>query len=90
MLQPTPMQMTTLYVLREDAPAAALALAHTSAFEPVVSEVSPEMLPELPGAVFRERLHSASNRLEKLLCLCCIDFSRFAAPPAQAPRYASG
>lgn len=83
MLQPTPMQMTTLYVLREDAPRAALALAQTSSFEPVIGEIGPE-LPELPGETFRERFHSAHARLEKILGLCHIDFSAFAIPPAKA------
>jgi V/A-type H+-transporting ATPase subunit I len=78
------MQFATLYVLREDAPRAALALAHTSAFEPSVSEIPADVLPELPGTAFRERFHSASSRLEKILGLCRIDFSTFATPPAQA------
>ncbi len=84
MLQPAPMQFATLYVLREDAPAAALALAQTSAFEPAISNVAAEVLPEFPGTTFRERFHSASSRMEKLLTLCDLDFSALAAPAAQA------
>lgn len=84
MLQPTPMQFATLYVLREDVPSAALALARTGAFEPAISEVAGDILPELPGTVLRERFHSASIRAEKLLALYSIDFSALAAPPAQA------
>ncbi|HEU0186767.1 MAG TPA: V-type ATPase 116kDa subunit family protein, partial [Gallionellaceae bacterium] len=79
MLQPAPMQFASLYVLREDAHRAALALAQTASFEPVISQ--PEELPELPGATFRERYHSAHSRLHKLLPLCELELHRL--PPAK-------
>src|SRR3989339_1242279 len=84
MLLPTPMQFATLYVLREDASEAALALAQTSAFEPAINKISDDVLPELPGEVFRERFRSASNRLGKLLELYAIDFNQFYEKPAPA------
>jgi len=46
------MQFATLYVLREDASEAALALAQTSAFEPAINEISDDVLPELPAKYF--------------------------------------
>lgn len=78
------MQFATLYVLREDVPLAALALARASTFEPAISDVASEDLPELPGTVLRERFHSASIRVEKLLALYNIDFATLAAPLVQA------
>ncbi len=84
MLQPAPMQFATLYVLREDAHMAALALAQTSSFEPVINNIAADALPEFPATSFRERFHSASNRMEKLLALCDLDCSISAAPAAHA------
>lgn len=84
MLQPTPMQLVTLYVMREDAHLAALALAQASTFEPSVNLFSADVLPDLPGTAFRERFHTAHSRLEKILDLFSINFSEFDTPPPQA------
>src|SRR5512147_1658888 len=73
MLLPAPMQFASLYVLREDAHRAALALAQTASFEPVISKIGAEEMQELPGTAFRERYHSAHSRLVKLLSMCELD-----------------
>ncbi|HMA11432.1 MAG TPA: hypothetical protein VKO83_06065, partial [Steroidobacteraceae bacterium] len=81
MLLPAPMQFASLYVLREDAHRAALALAQTASFEPVISKIGAEEMQELPGAAFRERYHSAHSRLVKLLSMCELDLP---SPPTIA------
>jgi V/A-type H+-transporting ATPase subunit I len=69
-LMPEPMQFATLFIAREDAAAAALALAQSGAFAPQASEISADTLPEFPGERFHELYESARNRLEKLLAHC--------------------
>ncbi len=83
MLWPAAMHYATLFVVREDSAAAALALAASGAFAPDVCEIEGERLPELPGETFRERFHSARTRLEKLLAYCGLDLATLTPP---APR----
>ena len=73
MLTPEPMQFATLFVLREDTAAAALALAQSGAFAPTTSELSADQLPELPAEPFSQRYQRARARLEKLLASCPFD-----------------
>jgi V/A-type H+-transporting ATPase subunit I len=65
--KPLPMQRVTLQVLREDAPGAALVLAHCGVFNPDVVAGLEEELPELPGTHYRELCRSAQTRLDKIL-----------------------
>jgi V/A-type H+-transporting ATPase subunit I len=80
MLRPEAMQFATLYLLREDAPAAAHALAQSGAFVPEDAAAAQGTLPDLPGARFREIYHSARTRLEKLLTYCNLNFAQLAPP----------
>lgn len=64
------MQHLTLHVLTEDVPAAALVLAELGVFNPETAQVFRDSLPELPGERYRELVHSARSRLEKILTHC--------------------
>jgi V/A-type H+-transporting ATPase subunit I len=59
------MQRTTVYLLREEAPLAALAFGCCAAFEPEQSD-DVESISESFGSRFRELHDSASNRLAKI------------------------
>lgn len=83
MLTTEPMQFATLFVLREDAAAAALALAQSGAFAPETGEASSAQLPEAPAERFSEVYQSARTRLEKLAASCPRDFFRGAPPPVR-------
>lgn len=84
MLKPEAMQFATLYLLREDASAAALALAQSGAFALEEAATPQDALPDLPGTRFRELYRSAHTRLEKLLGYCNLNLAEL-APPALKP-----
>lgn len=87
LLTPEPMQFATLFVLREDTAAAALALAQSGAFAPETSDISADQLPDSPVERFSERYQSARTRLEKLAAFCPRDFFQ-ATPSARVVREA--
>jgi V/A-type H+-transporting ATPase subunit I len=68
MFTPLPMQYVTVYLIREEGPAAALALAECGVFSPEYEEWSHnDQLPEHPGASYRELFQKAQRRLDKIL-----------------------
>lgn len=64
------MQHASLWLVREDAPAASLALAESGAFNPESSEGLRLELPEVPEQHFRETYLAARSRLDKILEHC--------------------
>ncbi len=69
MFRPMPMQRIALFVLREDAPAAAVVLATRGTFNPEIDE-APAQLAELPGERFHELYRIARGHLDKILAHC--------------------
>ena len=67
MFTPLPMRHATLYLLREEAPAAALILAEQGVFAPLQEAVTADTLPEQPGNRFNALYVSAARRLDKIL-----------------------
>jgi len=67
MLKPLPMQHVTLYMLREEAAAAALLLAGEGVFAPRQEEVTDDALPESPAIRYRDLFAAATRRLDKIL-----------------------
>ncbi len=67
MFTPLPMLRITLSLLKEDAPEVALVLANHGGFNPEISEVTPEQLPELPGEDFRQAQGEGQAHLDKIL-----------------------
>jgi len=67
MFTPVPMLRVDLRLLTDDAPRGALALAVCAEFDPEVSEVPADQLPELPGESYRLVHGEAQGRLEKIL-----------------------
>jgi V/A-type H+/Na+-transporting ATPase subunit I len=67
MFTPVPMLRVDLRLLTDDAPRGALALAVCAQFDPEVSEVPPDQLPELPGEAYRLVYAEAQARLDKIL-----------------------
>jgi V/A-type H+-transporting ATPase subunit I len=67
MFTPLAMSHVTLYLLREEAPAAALILARLGVFAPEQDVVPAEALPEQPGTRFNALYVSATRRLDKIL-----------------------
>ncbi len=66
MFTPLPMQRVTLSLLRDDAPEAALLLANHGGFNPELSEVAPEQLPELLGETYRQAHGEGQAHLDKI------------------------
>ncbi|HEY5994404.1 MAG TPA: V-type ATPase 116kDa subunit family protein [Gallionellaceae bacterium] len=66
MFTPLPMQRVTLSLLKDDAPQAALVLAMHGAFNPEISEATPEQLPELPGQAYRRTHGEGQAQLDKI------------------------
>ena len=67
MFTPVPMLRVDLHLLTDDAPRGALALAVCAQFDPEVSEVPLDQLPELPGEAYRLIYSEAQARLDKIL-----------------------
>lgn len=67
MFTPLPMRHVTLYLMREDAPTAALILAEQGVFAPHQEAVDADELPEQPGTRFSVLYGSAARRLDKIL-----------------------
>ncbi len=67
MFTPLSMRHVTLYLMREEAPAAALILAEQGVFAPHQEDVADDALPEQPGTGFSELYVSAARRLDKIL-----------------------
>jgi V/A-type H+-transporting ATPase subunit I len=78
------MQLATLFVLREDTAAAALALAQSGAFAPETSDIAGDDLPEMPVERYHELYQSAHARLEKLAAACPRDLLPGTPQPLQA------
>jgi V/A-type H+/Na+-transporting ATPase subunit I len=66
MFTPVPMQRVELSLLKDDAAAAALLLAHHGAFNPETSGFTAEQLPEQPGEVYRKAYDQGRAHLEKI------------------------
>jgi V/A-type H+/Na+-transporting ATPase subunit I len=66
MFTPLPMQRVTLYVVKEEAPHAALALAEGELFAPEPSPAEGEALPEHPAAHYQALFLSARMRFQKI------------------------
>lgn len=73
MLKPLPMQFVTLYMLREEAAAAALILAEAGVFAPRQEAVGGDALAEAPAVRYRGLYASATRRLEKILTFSGLD-----------------
>ena len=67
MLTPIPMQHVTLFLVQDDAPAGAMALAECGTFDPRSDALPGDPLPERSGERFRNLFRSAQLRLEKIL-----------------------
>lgn len=67
MFKPLPMQRIELSLLKDDAPHMALLLAEHGCFNPEISEISPEQLPDLPGEAYRRSHDASRSRLDKIL-----------------------
>lgn len=67
MFKPLAMQRVTLYLLRDDAAAAALVMAECGIFEPQHEEPKEEPMPERAGPHYKELFRSAEQRLSKIL-----------------------
>lgn len=67
MFTPLSMRHVTLYLMREEAPAAALTLAEQGVFAPRQEDVADDALPEQPGTRFSGLYASAARRLDKIL-----------------------
>jgi V/A-type H+-transporting ATPase subunit I len=81
MFTPVPMSRVTLYLLDEDGPTAAVALAESGAFDPVTAPAGEEALPEAAGREYRELYNEARRRLDRLAGTLRLDL-----PPApEAP-----
>ncbi|MBI2312120.1 MAG: hypothetical protein HYU77_06440 [Betaproteobacteria bacterium] len=70
MFRPLAMQHAALWLVRESAPAAALALAECGVFNPDTSEQFKYDLPDLPEQHYREAFLAARNRMDKILAQC--------------------
>lgn len=70
MFRPLPMQHASLWLVREAAPAAALALAECGIFNPEAEEQLKYELPDLPEQHYRETYLAARSRLDKILAQC--------------------
>jgi V/A-type H+-transporting ATPase subunit I len=66
-LRPQRMKRVQLGLLKDDAPRAALLLAHYGSFAPELTEIVPASLPELPGEGYRRTCQAARTRLERIL-----------------------
>lgn len=66
MFRPERMQRVSLWLVREDAPAAALALAESGAFNADAGDRFRIELPDLDEHRYREIFFEAKNRLDKL------------------------
>ena len=67
MFTPLTMRHVTLYLMREEAPAAALILAEQGVFAPHQEAAADDALPEQPGTRFSGLYVSAARRLDKIL-----------------------
>ena len=67
MFTPLSMRHVTLYLMREEAPAAALTLAQQGVFAPYRESVASDELPEQPGTRYSGLYVSAARRLDKIL-----------------------
>jgi V/A-type H+/Na+-transporting ATPase subunit I len=67
MFKPLPMQRIELSLLKDDAPHMALLLAEYGCFNPEISEISPQQLPDLPGEAYRRSHDASRSRLDKIL-----------------------
>ena len=67
MFTPLSMRHVTLYLMREEASAAAMTLAEQGVFAPHQEAVADDALPEQPGTRFSGLYVSAARRLDKIL-----------------------
>lgn len=67
MFKPLPMQRIELSLLKDDAPRMALLLAECGCFNPEVSEIPAEQLPDVPGEAYRRSHDASRSRLDKIL-----------------------
>ncbi len=81
MFKPLPVQRIALQCLREDAALAALVLADAGVFNPEMTKVHAEQLPEFPGEAYRELYRNARARLDKILSHCSVQFPVATLPP---------
>ncbi len=70
MFRPLAMQHASLWLVRESAPAAALALAECGVFNPDNAEQFKYELPDLPEQHYREAFLGARGRMDKILAQC--------------------
>ncbi|MCU0898437.1 MAG: hypothetical protein MUC55_13195 [Burkholderiales bacterium] len=70
MLRPLAMQHVSLWLVREDAPAASLALAELGTFCPDAAEGLKLDLPDVSEARYRDVYLSARSRLDRILAHC--------------------
>ncbi|MFZ5555737.1 MAG: V-type ATP synthase subunit I, partial [Pseudomonadota bacterium] len=70
MFRPLPMQHVSLWLTREDAPAASLALAECGAFNPDTAERYRAELPDVSEQRYRDAYLSARSRLDRILAHC--------------------
>ncbi|MHB8252851.1 MAG: V-type ATP synthase subunit I [Acidiferrobacter sp.] len=72
MLTPPPMRRVMLQILTKDAPEAALILAEAGVFSPETDRVLEPLLPEWPGAHYRELYRAARARFDKIASYCVL------------------
>ena len=77
MLRPLAMQHVSLWLVREDASAASIALAESGVFNPDAADGFRLQLPDVAEQRFREVYLAARSRLDKILA----HFGRAALPP---------
>jgi V/A-type H+-transporting ATPase subunit I len=70
MLKPLPMRQVSLWLVREDAPAASLALAELGTFRPDLEASAALESPDAAEKRYREAYLSARSRLERICALC--------------------
>jgi V/A-type H+-transporting ATPase subunit I len=79
MLKPLPMRQVSLWLVREDAPAASLALAELGTFCPDLEASAALEAPDMAEKRYREAYLSARSRLDRIGALC------EAVPEARVP-----
>jgi len=67
MFTPLTMRHVSLLVVREQAAEAALTLARLGVFQPQVSDISVDELPELPARDYQQLVSRADAHLDKIL-----------------------
>ena len=67
MFKPLTMQHIDLSLLEDDAAQAALLLANFGAFDPEVSEIPADQLPESPGEAYRQAFTETRAHLDKII-----------------------